>query len=95
MCIRDRVCTNQGFKSIIPNCETDFMFLYYLLKYNKDNIENMGSGTTFKEVSGSTMRGIEVSVPASKEVQHQIADILSCIDDKIELNTRINDNLAA
>lgn len=30
------VCTNQGFKSVVPNEETDYMFLYYLLKYNKD-----------------------------------------------------------
>ena len=50
------MCTNQGFKSVIPNPNTDYMFLYYLLKYNKDNIENMGSGTTFKEVSGNTMK---------------------------------------
>ena len=59
-------CTNQGFKSIVPNENTDFMFLYYLLKFNKDNIENMGSGTTFKEVSGNTMKNIKVKVPANK-----------------------------
>lgn len=34
------LCTNQGFKSVVPNDETDFMFLYYLLKYHKDNIEH-------------------------------------------------------
>ena len=60
---KNEVCTNQGFKSIVPNKDTDFMFLYYLLKYNKDNIENLGSGTTFKEVSGSTMINVPVKVP--------------------------------
>ena len=69
------------------------MFLYYLLKYNKDKIENLGSGTTFKEVSGSTMRGIEVSVPDSIVEQRQIASVLSALDDKIEKNMKINDNL--
>ena len=88
-------CTNQGFKSIVPNENTDFMFLYYLLKFNKDNIENMGSGTTFKEVSGSTMKNIKVKVPVSKSEQTKIATVLSSLDDKIELNNRINDNLAA
>lgn len=87
------VCTNQGFKSVVPNEDTDYMFLYYLLKYNKDKIENLGSGTTFKEVSGSTMRGIEVSVPANIEEQRQIASVLSVLDDKIEKNTEVNDNL--
>ena len=88
------VCTNQGFKSVVPNEDTDYMFLYYLLKYNKDKIENLGSGTTFKEVSGSTMRGIEVSVPETIEEQRQIASVLSALDDKIEKNTEVNENLA-
>ena len=87
------VCTNQGFKSVIPNDNTDYMFLYYLLKYNKDKIENLGSGTTFKEVSGSTMRGVEVFVPDKIEEQQQIASVLSVLDDKIEKNNAINENL--
>jgi len=87
------MCTNQGFKSVVPNDNTDYMFLYYLLKYNKENIENMGSGTTFKEVSGNTMKAINVSVPVEIEEQRKIASILSTIDDKIELNNQINKNL--
>ena len=87
------VCTNQGFKSVVPNENTDYMFLYYLLKHNKYKIENFGSGTTFKEVSGSTMRGIEVSVPETIEEQRRIASVLSALDDKIEQNTEINKNL--
>lgn len=89
------VCTNQGFKSVVPNTETDSMFLYYLLLYNKNNIEALGSGTTFKEVSGSTMRNVEVRVPVDIETQKRIASVLSSIDEKIETNQRINDNLAA
>ena len=89
----NEVCTNQGFKSVIPNEKTDYMFLYYLLKYNKDKIEYLGSGTTFKEVSGNTMRGVEVIVPESLEEQRKIASILSVIDSKIERNREINDNL--
>lgn len=90
---RNEVCTNQGFKSVIPNNDTDYMFLYYLLKFNKNKIESLGSGTTFKEVSGSTMRGIEVDVPESIEEQRRIALILASLDDKIENNEKINQNL--
>ncbi|SHJ37596.1 restriction endonuclease subunit S [Hespellia stercorisuis] len=94
--IADReVCTNQGFKSVIPNENTDYLFLYYLLKYNKDNIENMGSGTTFKEVSGNTMKNIGVRIPASYEEQKAIGSVLDTLDRKIEENARINKNLAA
>lgn len=87
------VCTNQGFKSIVPNKDTDYLFLYYLLLYKKHEIENLGSGTTFKEVSASTMKGVEVRVPVDKREQESIARILSALDDKIESNTHINENL--
>lgn len=87
------ICTNQGFKSVIPNEETDSEFLYYLLKYNKDNIASQGSGTTFAEVSGKTMKDIEVVVPKEKEDQRRIASILSSLDRKIELNNKINADL--
>lgn len=89
----NELCTNQGFKSVVPNENTDYMFLYYLLLNNRQRIEYMGSGTTFKEVSGKTMRSIEVRVPESKEEQIRISSILSTIDDKIEENERINKNL--
>ena len=89
----NEVCTNQGFKSVVPNENTDPLFLYYLLKYNKDKIEGMGSGTTFKEVSGNIMKNIVVSIPTDKKVQKRISSMLGSIDDKIEENERINNNL--
>lgn len=89
----NEVCTNQGFKSVVPNEDTDPLFLFYLLRYNKDAIESMGSGTTFKEVSGNTMKNIMVKVP-DIEAQKRIARLLGSIDDKIEENEKINNNLA-
>lgn len=90
---QNEVCTNQGFKSVVPNENTDYLFLYYLLKYNKETIEHMGSGTTFKEVSGNTMKGIHVKVPVSIEEQRKIVGVLDALDTKIEDNEKINKNL--
>lgn len=87
------MCTNQGFKSVIPNSNTDYLFLYYLLVYMRSYIENMGSGTTFKEVSASTMKQVQVSVPQDIEEQKAISRILGALDDKIENNARINNHL--
>lgn len=87
------ICTNQGFKSIVPNAHVSPLFLYYLLKSYKSEIEAMGSGTTFKEVSGTTMRNIKVRIPVQLDVQKYIADILNALDAKIELNQQIKDNL--
>jgi len=89
----NEVCTNQGFKSIVPNTDTDYLFLYYLLVYNRDRIENMGSGTTFKEVSGSVMKQLEVFIPSDKAEQRAIAETLSALDNKIENNSKINHHL--
>ena len=89
---KNPITTNQGFKSIVPNEKVNNIFLYYLMVYNKSNIEAMGSGTTFKEVSGSTMKKVEIRIP-NIDVQKRIASILASLDDKIELNRRINDNL--
>ena len=90
---KNELCTNQGFKSIIPNPNmVDNVFLYYLLVHNRRRIEGLGSGTTFKEISGQVMKNISVSLP-SLNIQKQIAFILSSLDDKIECNQRINDNL--
>ena len=89
----NKVCTNQGFKSIIPNDKVDYLFLFYLLKYYKDSIEAMGSGTTFKEVSGKTMRSVKVRIPSDIDSQRKIAAVLDSIDTKFETNAEINDNL--
>lgn len=87
------LCTNQGFKSIIPNEKIDYKFLYYLLKYNKDYIASKGSGSTFQEISGSVMKGIELSIPKDINDQKKISKVLFDIDKKIELNNEINNNL--
>ena len=50
------VCTNQGFKNIVPNDMILSYFLYYYVKQNVQKIEQLGTGTTFKEVSKDDLR---------------------------------------
>ena len=57
------VTTNQGFKSVVPKLEIGTAFVYYFLKYNLPVIEGMASGSTFKEVSGSTMKRVPAFIP--------------------------------
>lgn len=57
------VTTNQGFKSVVPKPEIGTPFIYYFLKSNLPIIEGMASGSTFKEVSGSTMKIIPAVIP--------------------------------
>jgi type I restriction enzyme S subunit len=57
------VCTNQGFKSIVSKQNVGTAFIYYFLIENLKTIENMASGSTFKEISGTTMKGIPAVIP--------------------------------
>ena len=87
------LCTNQGFKSIVPYENMDNLFVYYLMKYMAAAIAAQGIGTTFKEVSAKVLSEIEVDIPDTIEEQKAISGILSALDSKIELNSRINDHL--
>ena len=57
------VTTNQGFKSVVPKPEIGTPFVYFFLKHNLPFIEGMASGSTFKEVSGNTMKNIPAVIP--------------------------------
>lgn len=63
------VTTNQGFKSVVPKSEIGTAFIYYFLKQNLPIIEGMASGSTFKEVSGSTMRAVPAIIPDCKTLE--------------------------
>ena len=57
------VTTNQGFKSVVPKPEIGTPFVYFFLKNALPVIEGMASGSTFKEVSGSTMKNVPAVIP--------------------------------
>lgn len=69
-------------------------FLYYLIKHNIYILKKNTHGSVFDTITRDTFDGIEVDIP-DIDTQIIIASILSVIDDKIELNNKINNNLAA
>jgi len=90
---QNEICTNQGFKSLVPKkdlCNSEF--LYYWIKSNVDYLQQLGTGTTFAEISGSVVKNIDISLPPLKE-QKAIAEVLSSLDDKIDLLHRQNKTL--
>jgi type I restriction enzyme, S subunit len=74
--------------------DVDKYFIKYVLtnNYFKDFITNLATGTTIKNVSLKTMREFPFNLPPLPE-QKRIAEILSSLDDKIELNNKMNKNL--
>ncbi len=67
------VTTNQGFKSVVPKPEIGTAYVYCFLKHNLPVIEGMASGSTFKEVSGSTMKNVPAVIPDT--------ETLTCFND--------------
>ena len=68
-------------------------FLYYMMKYYMPQLLNKESGTVFGSVNRNDINGLEVDIPEDTDKQRKIARYLTMIDDKIELNTAINNNL--
>lgn len=87
---------NQRVLTFRPNpLIIDKSYLYYLLsveKFNKYILNHIDSETAQPNISANSIGGYEISLPPLAE-QKRIADILGAIDDKIELNRRINANL--
>ena len=61
---------NQGFKNFICKPEIDSVYLFSLLRICKNYFINMGTGTTFKELSKSTLERVAISVPPLNLQQH-------------------------
>lgn len=59
------VCTNQGFKSVVPHVHIATPYVYFFLKENLPSIEGVATGSTFKEVSGSAMKSVPAIIPDS------------------------------
>jgi type I restriction enzyme S subunit len=66
---QNEICTNQGFKSVVPNKEIGSAFIFYYLKTNTFEIESKASGSTFKEASGSLMNSLSVIIPTLETMQ--------------------------
>lgn len=75
------ICTNQGFKSFVPKADLlDSQYLYYWLKANKEYLQDLGVGATFKEISKTVIANVEIPLPPLAE-QRRIAAILDQADE--------------
>ncbi|HDY7484009.1 TPA: restriction endonuclease subunit S [Vibrio vulnificus] len=73
------LCTNQGFKSLVPSESVDIKYLYFCMLYSAERLENEGNGATFKEVSKKVVEAFKIPLPPL-ETQKQIAAVLEKAD---------------
>ncbi len=69
-----------------------YLYYYFCMENTKQFIRNIAVGATMPSINTKLMKDLEVPLP-TMEIQQKIALILSALDDKIELNNKINENL--
>ena len=75
------ICTNQGFKSVIPKI-AGTAFIYCYLKNNIKNIESQATGSTFKEASGSLMKSLKVLRPDDISIYRRFEEVETSLFEK-------------
>ena len=88
---KNEICTNQGFKSLVPN-GAGTGFIYYTLRHLTPQIENRATGSTFKEASATLMRSVETIVPPTSilnKFEELLRPILQFQEKKEEENQRL------
>lgn len=79
--------------TIDPNL-ADFRFVYFYLCYKYTSLAALANGGAQQNLNAQRIKDFDITLPPLEEQKH-IADILWSLDDKIELNRRINANLEA
>lgn len=85
------LCIGRGLAALnMKNGNNEF--LYYLLLHEKQNLISRETGTVFGSINKAGLENLEITIPDDNE-QRAIANILSSLDEKIELNNQMNETL--
>ncbi len=93
--LKKQMTTNQACCNIVINEDlADHEYVYYFLKTQYQNLRNLSSGVR-KNLNSNDIKSYKINLPESLSEQKKIANVLSALDEKIELNKRINAELEA
>jgi type I restriction enzyme S subunit len=79
---------------VVDDKKADYRFLFYSLLQNRGSLINLANGAAQQNLNSQIIKDFEIYVP-SLPTQKKIAHILSTLDDKIELNRKMNQTLEA
>jgi type I restriction enzyme S subunit len=82
------MATNQGFASLVCNERAYNWFIFYKISSLISELQRLGSGSTFKEVSKTSIRSLIFALPPISE-QKKIAEILTTVDEVIEETAQV------
>lgn len=85
---------NQGCRGLVPSERLNVKYLYYFLQANVGLLNDLGTGTTFKELSAGALASVRIPLPPLPEQQRIVAILdevfedLSCLTTKVQLCER-------
>lgn len=81
----NELTTNQGFKSFVPNKDYPFSFIFQAVQSKLKTIEQYASGSTFKEISASTLKTVAIPLPSIDLVNLFHAKVLAVFEQREKL----------
>lgn len=88
------MATNQGCKGLVSSERLNYEYLYYFLSHSKQLLNDMGSGATFKELSGSKLSTVEIPLPNLTIQQDIISKINKISSEVSKLNNLYKNKLS-
>ena len=89
VCLGQRVVLIRANKNI---ADPKYLIYKLLSEDVQYRLKNCANGAVVAHLNMNDIRNLEIDLP-ELDIQHRIANILTNLDDKIELNNRINHNL--
>ena len=89
---KTELCTNQGFKNFVSKEESLSTYLYYYLQTHIKKLEQLGTGTTFKEISREEVLNFPILRPNNETLNLWKESVTTINDRQLELQKE-NENL--
>ena len=89
---KERCCIGRGLAAIRSiNCDMPITFFVYFFRHIKNYLENQGTGTTFKAISGKQIRDLRIPLPPLNEQKRIVAKIESIFGNIDSIEKQVND----
>ena len=92
-----KVCIGRGLTAIRPSADLDLKYLLYFFRYYEVQLQEKGTGTTFKAITQDVVKNIEIPIPdidEQKRIVSKVDELFSELDNGVETLKKTKQQLA-